>query len=138
MVETALVLGMFLMVVLGICEYGRLLMTLDLLKHAAREGARYACVHSYDASVADIQDRVDQALGGQGKQLEGYDKTTSIEVYRADALTGENLGTWSNAKFGEAIKVRVSGNYKPIVPGFLLMPTTLAIEGECIMRSEAN
>src|SRR5262245_22303160 len=91
LVETAFVLSIFLLVILGICEYGRFLMTLELLKHAAREGARYASVHTNDATTADVQNRVDQALGGQGGQLQGYDKRTSIQVFKGDPATGANL-----------------------------------------------
>ena len=41
-VETALVLIPLTMFVFGVFEYGRLLMTWDLLNNSAREGCRYA------------------------------------------------------------------------------------------------
>jgi Flp pilus assembly protein TadG len=137
-VEVALVLSLFLMLVFGLCEYGRYVMTRQLLEHAAREGARYAVVHTYDATTTDIQDHVDSVLAGQGRQLEGYNKYSSISVFESDPITGENLGAWTNAKFGDDITVRVEGDYRPILPAFLLMPELIRLHGECSMKSEAN
>src|SRR4051812_6554667 len=42
MVETALVLPIFFMVVLGVIEFGRAMMVAQLLTNGAREGARLA------------------------------------------------------------------------------------------------
>ena len=44
-VETALVLPIALLFILGIFEYGRYLMTMQLMNNAAREGVRYAVTH---------------------------------------------------------------------------------------------
>lgn len=138
MVEVALVLSLFLLFAFGICEYGRFVMTRQLLTNAAREGARYAVVHTYDGTTADVRNHVDQMLGGQGKQLQNYNKNTSIEVFKANPDTGANLGDWRNAAFGDEITVRISGTYRPVLPVFLLMPEAIQIKGECSMKSEAN
>jgi Flp pilus assembly protein TadG len=48
LVETAMVISIFLMVLFGIFEYGRFVMTRGLMENAAREGARWAVAHTYN------------------------------------------------------------------------------------------
>lgn len=136
-VETALVITLCLLFVFGIFEYGRYLMVRNLMDNAVQEGARYAVVHTYDATTADIQDQVDQALAGQSVHLQGYNKTTSIQVFWADA-NGNNRGPWTDARFGEYIAIRVDGTYQPLLPSFLFMNTTFPVRAQSQMYSEAN
>jgi hypothetical protein len=49
LVETALVLPIFLLVLYSIIEFGRYIYTVQVLNDAAREGARYAIVHGSQA-----------------------------------------------------------------------------------------
>lgn len=137
-VEVAMVLIVFLLFVFGICEYGRFVMTRQLLDHAAREGVRFAIVHTYDATTEQIQDLVDESLGEQGRQLDGYDKRSSIEVFKSDPGTGNHIGAWTSTRFGDDITVRISGTYRPVLPAFLLLPSAIPVKSECIMKSEAN
>jgi Flp pilus assembly protein TadG len=150
LVEFALVATLFFLFIFGILEYSRLVMTLEVLQNAAREGARFAAVHTHDKTTSDVQNVVDQRLGGMGIQLQGYNKTTSIEVYTADQATGNPVdqngnvvGSWTlapftNARFGQPIAVRISGTYKPILPTFLMLPSSLNIKTRYLMQSEAN
>lgn len=61
-VESALVLSIFLMLLFGIFEYCRFLMVLHVTHNAARDGARYAAVNvncpsdQVDARKTAIQD----------------------------------------------------------------------------------
>jgi hypothetical protein len=50
LVEFAILLPIFLLVVVGIFDLGRVIYTLSALHNAAREGARYGAVHPCDAS----------------------------------------------------------------------------------------
>lgn len=136
-VETALVISLCLLFLFGIFEYGRFLMVSNLMDNAVQEGARYAVVHTYDATTSDIQNRVDQALAGQSVQLQGYNKSSSIQVFWADA-NGNNLGPWTDAPFGEYIAVRITGTYRPTLPSFLLMNSTFPVQAQVQMCSEAN
>jgi Flp pilus assembly protein TadG len=64
-VETALVLPIFFMVILGIAEFGRAFMTVNLLTNAAREGARLAImdgVNNQEVTQAIIQ-HVESTVG---------------------------------------------------------------------------
>ena len=138
LVESAFVMSLALLFFFGILEHARYVMTLQLLNNAAREGARYAVVHTHDGTTAQVQDVTDAALGGQGQQMQSYSKTTNITVFKADPVTGTSTGVWTDAKFGESIEVKISGTYTPILPVFLQMSSTMQVQGICIMRSEAN
>jgi Flp pilus assembly protein TadG len=149
-VETALIISVFLLFLFGILEYGRLVMTQQVLANAAREGARYAVVSTQSAATSDVQNYVDQWLAGEGVQLQNYNKTTSIQVFKADPVTLNPLDAsnnvvspwtsapFTNAAFGQAVAVRISGNYTPVLPSFLYLGNTIPLQATCVMYSEAN
>jgi Flp pilus assembly protein TadG len=143
-VEVTVIVAVTFMILFGIFEYGRFLMTRQIMENAAREGARYAVVHTYDKSTVQVQDVVFTAMSGQESQLQGFSKTSNISVYRADG-TGNPDATdsdWKNAAFAEPIGVRITGNYSPILPSFLLIVVdsngTIPLQVTAIMYSEAN
>lgn len=138
--EAALVLPIVLIFLLGILEYGRYVMTLQVLTNAAREGARYALAHTepvtlqgvtYGNATSDVQTIVNNACAGQ--QLTGH----TVQVYESDAL-GNNLGVWTNASSGEPICVRISGTYNFLIPGMLYLPNSCTITSQAVIRSEGN
>lgn len=138
--EAALVLPVVLMFLLGILEYGRYVMTLQVLTNAAREGAHYALAHTepvtlqgttYGNATADVQTVVNNACAGQ--KLTGQ----TVQVYESDAL-GNNLGVWTNASAGESICVRISGTYVFLIPRLLRLPNSYAVSAQAVMRSEGN
>src|SRR4051794_27252773 len=92
-VETAIVLPFFLLLFLGIFEYCRFLMMRNLADHAVCEAARYAVVHTYDLTTADIQAKALSLLAGQEGQLSVT--SSGIQVFRADPTNGANLGAWT-------------------------------------------
>jgi Flp pilus assembly protein TadG len=148
--ETAVVISVCLLFVFGILEYGPFVMTQQLVENAVREGARYAIVNTQDAATSDVQNLVDQMLAGQSVQLTGYNKATSIQVFKADPTTlnpldaNDNVvASWTNApftdaRFGQAIAVRITGTYTPALPSFLYMGHTFPVQATCVMYSEAN
>ena len=138
--EAALVLPIVLIFLLGILEYGRYVMTLQVLTNAAREGARYALAHTepvtlqgvtYGNANSDVQTIVNNACAGQ--KLTGQ----TVQVYESDAL-GNNLGVWTNAAAGEPICVRISGTYNFFIPGLLRLPNSCAVTAQAVIRSEGN
>jgi Flp pilus assembly protein TadG len=55
-VETALVMIPLTMFIFGIFEYGSLLMNMNLVNNASREGCRYALVNNTSSTIAtDVQ-----------------------------------------------------------------------------------
>ena len=86
-VETALVLNVLLLMVLGIFEYGRLVMIRELMLNAARESARMAVVGTASnppVTTAQIKAVAKAFLVGQPvDQL-------AVSVYQADPATGSD------------------------------------------------
>jgi len=149
LVESALVMGLCLLFLFAIFEYGRFVMTKQVLDNAAREGARWAVANTQSGTTTQVQNVADGYLAGQGGQLQGYSKTTSIQVYRSDAsgnpidsssniVSDWTLAPFTNAAFGDSITVKISGTYKPVIPVFIFMPGSIQLQGVAVMKSEAN
>jgi Flp pilus assembly protein TadG len=139
-VETALVLPIALLFLFGIFEYGRYLMTMQLMNNAAREGVRYAVTHlqpvtlgstTYGNATSDVTNVISSVTAGIS--LSGQ----SISVYASDSV-GNNLGTWTSAQAGQSVTVQISGNYQPAVTTFLGLPGTIAVNIRVSMDAEGN
>src|SRR5713101_6995993 len=68
LVESGLTLTVFMVVIFGLMEFGRMIWAYNLLSHAAREATRYAMVHgsksAHPATAADIKSvATSQAVG---------------------------------------------------------------------------
>jgi Flp pilus assembly protein TadG len=135
-VETAVVLSVLLLILLGIFEYGRIVMLRQLMDNAVREGARLAIVGTAaqpPITAQDIADTVNGCLAGQSLQ------NVSIQVYQADPVTGANIGSWELTPYGGAIAVRMDVDYAPILPTTLgIVPNPLHFSAQSMMLSEAN
>jgi Flp pilus assembly protein TadG len=132
-VESAVVLSVCLVLVFGVYEFGRVVMMKNLLDNAAREGARYAVVHTGDLATTDIQNWVQGYLAGQATQLANL----NIQVFLADA-NGNNIGTWNNAQFGQYIAVQIDADHGLMAPAFLMMQSSVHLRCVSAMLSEAN
>ena len=114
-IEFALVLPILLLVVFGITEFGRALMTVNVLNAAAREGARVAAVGGDSTSAVNRVVAVVQA---------GSIKNWAISVTHPDPIS-------------RAITVTVTTQFQAlsakIIPA-LIPPITL--RGQTVMRFE--
>jgi Flp pilus assembly protein TadG len=135
-----MVLPIFLIFLFGIFEYGRYVMMRQILTNAAREGARYAQIHTQPVTVdgvtkgnatSDVTNVINQALAGHG--LSGQ----SVSIYSCNAQ-GSNPGTWTNAQIGQSVAVEITGNYRPILPSLLFMNSNIPVTARAVMRSESN
>jgi Flp pilus assembly protein TadG len=140
LVESALVLPAVIIFLFGIFEYGRYLMTMQLLSNATREACRYAVSHTqsviingvtYGNNTSDVTNKFTSMMGGT--TISGQ----SVTVYRSNSV-GSNLGTWTNAQPGECICVRVTGNYQVATPTLLFMSSTIPVDIKSVMRTESN
>ncbi len=129
-----------LLMILGIMEYGRYVMTLQLFDNAAREGCRYAITHTsavtlggttYGGATSDVTNVVTSFLAGQTLSSQ------STQVYLSDSL-GNNIGTWTNASAGQSVCVRITGNYNVTVATLLGLPSTLPIVAQAVMDVESD
>ncbi len=139
-VEAALVLPITLLFMCGIIEYGRYVMTLQILTSAARAGARYALSHvqsvniggvTYGNATSDVQNAVTTALAGQSLSAQ------SIQVFES-STTGQNTGAWTSAQAGQSICVQITGNYIPIISRYLSLPTSIPVTVQSVTRVEST
>ena len=139
-VETAAVISAALLFIFGILEYARLVYFFHVADNAAREGARYAVVHTGDGTTAaQVQAVVTAAMSGQQTSLNSG--TFAVNVYNVDPNTGLQIANtaWTDAPFGGAVAVEVTGTYKFILPSFLnFSGPTIGVRVRSAMNSEAN
>lgn len=104
-VEFALVLPILLLVLFGITELGRMIMTTNVLNTASREGARLAAVSTVSDSLS-VQARVNEVLAAASIEPSGivvaYDPgahsvmvevTTDFQILSRSVLPEELRGT---------------------------------------------
>lgn len=132
LVETALVLPIFFMVVLGIIEFGRAMMVAQLLNNGAREGARIAIMTgSTNAAVETaVLDFVEDAVGVNRNQV-----TVTITVSPATG-NPDPVDIVANANKRDLCDIFVSVPFDQVdfLPGDYLANSNLS--GQCAMRHE--
>lgn len=115
LVEFALVLPLLLVLILGIFEFGRLWMTLNVLTGAAREGVRVAAVTDPDATLV---------------------QNAALNVLNAANLTGASI-TLAGPNAANEVTVTIQYDYTvltgSIVPG---LNGTFQLTRSAIMRWE--
>ena len=139
-VEAALVLPMVLIFLFGILEYGRYVMTLQVMTNAAREGAHYALTHTqpitiagttYGNATSDVTNIINKGLAGQSLTSQ------SVQIYCSDSI-GTNLGSWTATQVGQCVCVRITGNYRVLMANMLYLPANIPVVAQSVMRSESN
>jgi len=120
-VELAVILPVFLLILFGICEFGRVMMVSQMLNSAAREGARVAALPGTSNSM--VIERITQELANAGLTPDGF------EFIPADVST---------AARNQPVSVRVRINYESIAwaPGFIPGLSGVQLKGVVIMRKE--
>jgi Flp pilus assembly protein TadG len=118
-VEFALVLPIFLLLICGIIEFGMLFSSQLSIKQYAREGARYAAVHSDDGDAASY---VSEQIG-----TEPFITNVNVSVVYSDANPSDG-----------SVTVTVTGNAEPLTPlGELLFSVDgKVISSEVTMKVE--
>jgi hypothetical protein len=141
-VETAVVLLPCCVFIFAVMEYGRVIMVLQAMNNAAREGARQAsaiAVGTVTAPVATatVSGTINNYLANQNLQ------NVNITFYEADA-TGHQIGPWTSAAFGQNILVQIDADFPLVFPTFGLLPNSgsapnsMHLTVKAMMRSEAN
>ncbi len=107
LVEFALVSILFFTVVFGIMEYGRMILTYNVVSTAARLGGRYAAVRGSTSGHVATSDAI-----------KTYVASKSLGILAASNVTV----TWSpDNKPGSTVQVQTQKTFRPIVP---LLPQT--------------
>ena len=136
MVEFALVFPIFMLLLFGLIDGGRLVYQHSVLSQAAREGARLAAV---EASWIGMSDPGCGSVGGPvcpasavalktdiiaaaNRMIAPFATVTSADVFiRCNPSGGAPTGDWtgstcSSNTTGNVASVRVAGTFRPITP----------------------
>ena len=130
-VELALVLNVLLLMLFATIEYGLFEMTRQVVASAAQTGARSAIASTRTASTSQIQAIVASRFVNLPLS------NASVTVYLSDS-SGNNIGAWTSARFGQTIAVAVTGTYRQVAPVPGLMPSTVTISTTCLLRCEVD
>lgn len=119
-VEFALIAPLFLLLLFGIFEFGRLVMVQQLITNAAREGARMAVIDG--ANDANIQTDIQTRLAGS------HVPSATCTVYPkiVDTVNGDR----------KRVTVSVPFSQVSWLPVRMLPMTPTTLQAECVMRME--
>ncbi|HEX4591086.1 MAG TPA: TadE/TadG family type IV pilus assembly protein [Gemmataceae bacterium] len=114
-VEFAVVASLLFVLILGIIEFGRAMMVLEMLNNAARNGARIGVLNG--SATSDVNSAVTNALAGAG--FSGVQTTVQVNGVTADANT---------AVSGDAVTVMVKVPYNNVT----WLPTSMFLAGKTL------
>jgi Flp pilus assembly protein TadG len=138
LVESALLLSLFLMFLMAIFEYSRYLLLTHVATNAARSGARHATVNvdkpdnfltTNAGSTPSIRQHVIDQMGGTHTLIHNFNvEAFPVEpngMYQNPPVIAPkpSFTSWKQASFTERIAVRITGQYRPILPGFVFFYT---------------
>lgn len=147
LVEFAVVSIVFFLFLFGIIEFAMIVWVNNIVDSAAREGARYAAVHTNEgAALSDnVRAEVMKRLAGVQNRFVSFDPDTNITVTAVDPTSGEQLVDVGNnpippegTGFGQLIQVHITGSYQPLLPGLLRLPSAIPMSGTAVINSESN
>ena len=137
-VEMAVALPAFLLIVFGIFDYGRLFLVRHMMDSAAREAARYACVNTSTATVAQVKAKADPQMNAIKGSLVGNTFTSDVFWIDAAVSSGAKQYPFSAAPWGASVGVTIEANYKPIFSLVFGGFASINLKSGCYMLSEAN
>jgi Flp pilus assembly protein TadG len=130
-VEFALILPLFVLLVFGALELGRAMLRVHLLNNAVREGARVGTLPG--SLEQDVANKVSSFLQLQGMAAGTW--TTTVTVTAPDGTA--RAGGLASALQGDLVKVTLTNQFNvltgSIIPGFL---GTKTLTANCVFRHE--
>ena len=138
LVESTLLLSIFLMFLFAVFEYSRLMLLLHVGTNAARSGARHATVNvdkpstfpTVDAGTTlSVKNHVISQMGGADGMIHDFDvltfpcDTPSLYLNPPVIIPKASYTSWNQASFTERIGVQIVGKYRPVLPGFVFFYT---------------
>jgi Flp pilus assembly protein TadG len=133
-IEFAVVVPVLLIFVLGIIEYGRMLMVAQVTTNGSREGARYAV--QADTTPAGVETYVQNYLKSASVPDDAI-TTVAVEYQLAD-LTWAKATTLTTLPQGTSVRVRVEINFTKVswLPSTVFVPSGTLLRGTTVMRKE--
>ncbi|MFP4177030.1 MAG: TadE/TadG family type IV pilus assembly protein [Planctomycetota bacterium] len=131
LVEFALVLPLFLLLILSAVDFGRAYLRLHMLTNAAREGARVGSLP--DTEESDVEDAVNDFLTDAGLDSVEW-PPSEITVTDPD---GDERGGLADAEPGDRVKVLLVQEFAIIGVGFVPgTDGTIDLSATCTFRQE--
>lgn len=118
LVETALVLPILILLLMGIVEFGRILNAYLIITNASREGARYAAIHNTDSYIEGV--------------ISGL--TTTLDQSKITVIVSPS---YSERASGSATAVTINYSVDIITPLMSsIIPNPYPISSQTVMRVE--
>jgi hypothetical protein len=132
LVETALVLPIFMLIVLGIVEFGRAFMVANLLAEAARHGVRTAIVPGSVNSevIEEVKSRVSEMAS---VSAEFVDVEITVTAYPANPDPQNDL---RDAQKRDLVSISVAVPFSKVNVVPIEWLKTTSLRGSCSMRHE--
>ena len=121
LVEIALVMPIFIVLIMGIVDFGLALRSYVTVTNSVREGARYAIVCPSTTSDSPIADRVQSSSNG---------------LVAAANVTVTWQTSSQRCKSGDSVKVEGFTDYSYITPLASFLPGPLRLKSSTTMRAE--
>lgn len=126
LVEFAVVVPVFVLLLLGITDLGRAVYAYHTLNNAAREGARQAIVDQYEAHIKDVA--ATQAVGVGATAADVYVDYRAPSTPEVENSCDANVG--ADAVVGCIAVVRVTYDYTAATPVIGNIVGTVEMAGE--------
>jgi Flp pilus assembly protein TadG len=129
-VEFAVVAPVFVLLIFGMIEYGRMVMVQQMLTNASREGARRAVLEG--ATEQDVRQTVIDYLTPANVPVTNEDITILIGDPAA-------VGALSSAEFGDPVHVKVGIDFGQVswLPSPMYLSSSTRMEAVSVMRKES-
>lgn len=126
MIETALVLPVLLMTLLGTLEFGLVLARYQIVLASTREGARVGSLYRLNCNPSKVRQEVARAVSRSGSYLGMLLLPSDVRLTGA-CLQGQNL----------EVEVEYD-HYLTFVGGFLETDLRLPLQARVVMRNETS
>jgi hypothetical protein len=124
--EFALVLPIFLLILFGIVDGGRMVFTNNHLSEAAREGSRWGSVQGRSTTVAGRQAIVDETIA----------RINGVPSPQVTVSCERNESAIANCRSGDILIVRVESDFQLVTPflGNLMGQPTLVAQSKVMVN----
>lgn len=131
MVEMAVCFPIFMLMLLGVIEFGRALMVSQLLTSAAREGCREAIIDGATKSSveSDVRQMVTDTVGCDGADV-------TIEIVVTSESSGAEIANLEDAEQRDLIEIGLMVPFDAISYSGGRFLNGSNLRGKCVMRKE--
>jgi len=149
LIETALILTLLLLILLGISEFARAWYMKNSLKNGVRQGARVAavtprsslpanftCDNNTDCSNASLNPIIRAVCCQPGIPRKAAPETTSVTLTCIDSVTNNVIPCSTNITSNDTVQVRANTTFFTIVHSFSPWLRDITITTDASMRYE--